>query len=83
MIGILTEQFPAHAGLFAGWSTPPTDPNMQTIRFRQTRRRRLPDLSIQTWHMMHMAPMAARPEAAPAKVPAGVKRSISRTLFAS
>jgi hypothetical protein len=27
MIGILTEQFPAHAGLFAGWSTPPTDPN--------------------------------------------------------
>ncbi len=27
MIGMLTTQFPAHAGLFAGWATPPTDPN--------------------------------------------------------
>ena len=27
MIQILTNQFPAHVGLFAGWSTPPTDPN--------------------------------------------------------
>ena len=27
MMEILTKQFPAHAGLFAGWSTPPTDPN--------------------------------------------------------
>ena len=26
MIEILTKQFPTHAGLFAGWSTPPTDP---------------------------------------------------------
>lgn len=27
MIGLLTAQFPAHVGLFAGWGTPPTDPN--------------------------------------------------------
>jgi hypothetical protein len=27
MIGMLIKEFPAHAELFAGWSTPPTDPN--------------------------------------------------------
>lgn len=27
MIRMLTTQFPAHAGLFDGWTTPPTDPN--------------------------------------------------------
>jgi hypothetical protein len=27
MIGILTQQFPKDAGLFAGWTSPPTDPS--------------------------------------------------------
>ena len=192
MIGILTEQFPAHAGLFTGWSTPPTDPDdpndpvspnappttagpfnadmAQAIpriegasnsfdgddsfgMFVETRwrpfpnqpTRRSPDLAsgihnylhgrfshaseeldmgnpmvnihnqrfwrLHGWidrvwsvyrtatgrsdddprykaameearhHMMHMAPMAIRPEAARVKVPPEITRSISRTLF--